>query len=102
MSLPYVHKAATLCKKIEKSYERILRSSSNGRTDERTNESEFKKEVFKLIKQFVKRSQIYIYCRPNCTNKNDSDFRITLHTNSSRLQVYFSPKNTLKKLEHIE
>ena len=34
MSLPYTHEAATLCKKLEKSYERILRSSSEGRTDE--------------------------------------------------------------------
>ena len=36
MSLPYTHEAATLCKKLEKSYERILRSSSEERTDGRT------------------------------------------------------------------
>ena len=36
MLLPYTHKAAILCKKLEKSYERILRSSSNGRTHTRT------------------------------------------------------------------
>ena len=36
-SLPYTHEATTLCKKLEKSYERILRSSSNGWM----NESEF-------------------------------------------------------------
>ena len=34
MSLPYTYEAATLCNKLEKSYERILRSSSNARTDE--------------------------------------------------------------------
>ena len=34
MSLPYNHEAATLCKKLEKPYEQILRSSSDGRTDE--------------------------------------------------------------------
>ena len=37
MSLPYAYYAATLCKKTEQTYERILRS----RTDKRTNESEF-------------------------------------------------------------
>ena len=36
MSLPYTYEAATLCKKLEKSYERILISSSEGRTDGRT------------------------------------------------------------------
>ena len=49
MSLPYAYYAATLCKKPEQTYERILRSSNNertngrtnGRTDGRTNESEF-------------------------------------------------------------
>ena len=34
MSLPYTYEAATLYKKLEKFYQRILRSSSNGRTDE--------------------------------------------------------------------
>ena len=38
MSLPYAYYAATLCKKPEQTYERILRSRHNGRTDERTNE----------------------------------------------------------------
>ena len=38
MSLPYAYYAATLCKKTEQTYERILRSSSEGRTDGRTNE----------------------------------------------------------------
>ena len=33
MSLPYTHKTATLCKKVKKSYERILRSRSDGRTN---------------------------------------------------------------------
>ena len=37
MSLPYAYYAATLCKKPEQTYERILRS----RTDERTDKSEF-------------------------------------------------------------
>ena len=38
ISLPYyTYEAATLCKKLEKSYERILRSSS----EERADESEF-------------------------------------------------------------
>ena len=36
MSLPYAYYAATLCKKQEQTYERILRS----RTDERTNGQE--------------------------------------------------------------
>jgi len=36
MSLPYPYYAATLCKKPEQTYERILRSSSEGRTNERT------------------------------------------------------------------
>ena len=36
ISLPYTHEAATLGKKLEKSYKRILRS----RSDERTYESE--------------------------------------------------------------
>ena len=35
MSLPYAYYAATLCKKPEQTYERILRSRNN---DERTNE----------------------------------------------------------------
>ena len=39
--LPYAHKAANLCEKLENSYERILRSSSDGRTHGRTDESEF-------------------------------------------------------------
>ena len=34
MSLPYAYYAATLCKKPEQTYERILRSRNNGRTDE--------------------------------------------------------------------
>ena len=38
MLLPYAYYAATLCKKPEQTYERILRSSNNGRTDERTDE----------------------------------------------------------------
>ena len=33
--------AATLCKNPEQTYERILRSSSEERTDERTDKSEF-------------------------------------------------------------
>ena len=37
MSLPYTYDAATLCKKPEQTYERILRS----RPDERTDKSEF-------------------------------------------------------------
>ena len=37
MSLPYAYYAATLCKKPEQTYERILRSSSEGRKNERTN-----------------------------------------------------------------
>ena len=37
MSLPYAYYAATLCKKPEQTYEWILRSRHNGRTDERTN-----------------------------------------------------------------
>ena len=41
MSLPYAYYAATLCKKPEQTYERILRSRNNERTDERTDESEF-------------------------------------------------------------
>ena len=40
MSLPYAYYAATLCKKPEQTYERILRSSSEERTDERTNGQE--------------------------------------------------------------
>ena len=36
MSLPYAYYAATLCKKPEQTYERILRSRKNERTDERT------------------------------------------------------------------
>ena len=36
MSLPYTYEAATLCKKLEKSYERILRSSLEERTHART------------------------------------------------------------------
>ena len=35
MSLPYTHEAATLCKQLEKSYERILRSNANVRTNGR-------------------------------------------------------------------
>ena len=35
MSLPYAYKATTSCKKLDKSQERILRSSSDGRTDGR-------------------------------------------------------------------
>ena len=31
MSLPYAYYAATLCKKTKQTYERILRSSSEGR-----------------------------------------------------------------------
>ena len=41
MSLQYTREAATLCKKVEKSYERILKSRSNERTDKQTDESEF-------------------------------------------------------------
>ena len=41
MSLPYAYYAATLCKKPEQTYERILRSRNNERTDGRTDESEF-------------------------------------------------------------
>ena len=41
MSLPYAYYAATLCKKPEQTYERILRSrtdkQTNGQTNERTN-----------------------------------------------------------------
>ena len=37
MSIPYAYYAATLCKKPEQTYERILRS----RPDERTDKSEF-------------------------------------------------------------
>ena len=33
MSLPYAYYAATLCKKMERTYKRILRSSSEGRMD---------------------------------------------------------------------
>ena len=33
MSLPYTYDAATLCKKPEQTYERILRSRPDGRTD---------------------------------------------------------------------
>ena len=33
MSLPYAYYAAALCKKPEQTYERILRSSSDERTD---------------------------------------------------------------------
>ena len=40
MSLPYAYYAATLCKKPEQTYERILRSSSEERTDERTDGQE--------------------------------------------------------------
>ena len=40
-SLPYPYNATTLCKKLEKSHEQILRSSSDERTNERTNRSEF-------------------------------------------------------------
>ena len=36
MSLPYAYNATTSCKKLEKSHERILRSSSHGRTHGRT------------------------------------------------------------------
>ena len=36
MSLPYAYYAATLCKKPEQTYERILRSRPDGRTDGRT------------------------------------------------------------------
>ena len=36
MSLPYPYYAATLCKKLEQTYERILRSKMYGRTDTRT------------------------------------------------------------------
>ena len=36
MSLPNPYYAATLCKKPEQTYERILRSRNNGRTDGRT------------------------------------------------------------------
>ena len=40
MSLPYAYYAATLCKKQEQTYEQILRSSSEGRTNGRTDERE--------------------------------------------------------------
>ena len=36
MSLPYAYYAATLCKKPEQTYERILRSKMYERKDERT------------------------------------------------------------------
>ena len=38
MSLPYAYYAETLCKKPEQTYERILRSSFDERTDGRTDE----------------------------------------------------------------
>ena len=41
MTLPYTYEAATLCKKLEKSYERILISSSDECTNARMDESEF-------------------------------------------------------------
>ena len=37
MSLPYAYNTTTSCKKLEKFHERILRSSSDARTDGRTN-----------------------------------------------------------------
>ena len=42
MSLPLAYYAATLCKKLEQTYERILRSKMYGRTHERTDGREFK------------------------------------------------------------
>ena len=42
MSLPYPYNAATLCKKLEQTYERILRSKMHERTDEHTDGGEFK------------------------------------------------------------
>ena len=41
MTLLYAYYAATLCKKPEQTYERILRSRNNERTNGRTNGSEF-------------------------------------------------------------
>ena len=41
MSLPFTYEAATLCKKLEKSYEWILRSSANVRTNGPTDGREF-------------------------------------------------------------
>ena len=42
MSLPYPYYAATLCKKLEQTYERILRSKMYGHTNGRTHRGEFK------------------------------------------------------------
>ena len=41
ITLPYAYYAATLCKKPEQTFERILRTSSDERTNGRTDKSEF-------------------------------------------------------------